>query len=190
MKKGKSIKKEKDVQGSRANKAGKKLEEMVAAEFMKRGIYPISYKEWQKRKPANALVRNVPYVNIYGRPARTEFLLVREGFSNVRIECRSQQVAGSVDEKLPYMFANSVACEEHTVLLVVDGDGFKKGAKGWLADQAAAIRHKNICVQSFKEFQDWVEGILGTSKIKVKRVYHGTKTGGTTYRGKAAGSRS
>jgi len=35
MKKGKSIKKEKDVQGSRANKAGKKLEEMVAAEFMK-----------------------------------------------------------------------------------------------------------------------------------------------------------
>jgi len=179
-----------DVQGARANKAGKKLEELVIAEFAKRGIYSVTYKEWLSNKSTNVLVKNVPYVTIYGRRGRSEFVLVREGFPDVRIECRSQQVAGSVDEKLPYLFNNAVACKEHVVLLVVEGEGFKKGAKGWLSDQAASIRHKNIHVHSFAEFQDWVEGVFGTTKIKIRKVYHGNRIGGTTYHGKTAGSRS
>ena len=185
--------KEKDVQGSRANKAGKKLEEMVAGEFIKHSVYPMSYRDWVDGGNMNVkgtLVKNVPYINIYGHTGRTEFVLVRDGFTNVRIECRSQQVAGSVDEKLPCLFENSVACEERTVILVVEGNGFKKGAKQWLTDKAAAVRHKNIYVMSFAELQKWVDEILGTKTTKVKRVYHGRKATGTTYRGKARRARS
>lgn len=174
----------KDVQGSRANKAGKKLEDMVRAEFVKHGVYSLPYRHWVVNEAVGAkgtLVMNVPYTTIYNHRGRSEFVLMRNGFSDVRIECRSQNVAGSVDEKLPYLFDNAVACEERTVLLVIEGDGFKKGAKGWLADQATAIKHKNIYVVSFVEFQNWVNRNLGTVKIKTKKIYQERKIKGVPY---------
>lgn len=155
----------KDKQGARANKSGKKLEDDV--EFYLCNNFDIvskQYKNWLNSKEAGTakgmLLKNVPYINIYGSNCRGEFVLSCSGRKDTRIECRKQTVSGSVDEKLPYFFANAVAFEEQNVILIVEGDGYKFGAKEWLRDSVNAIKHKNILMFSFEEFKEWVDNDL------------------------------
>lgn len=54
----------------------------------------------------------------------------------VRVEVKFQASAGSVDEKYPYMLLNGIyAYPESEVIFLVDGGGYKPGARKWLQDQ-------------------------------------------------------
>jgi hypothetical protein len=85
------------------------------------------------------LLRNVPYTNLYGGPSRSEF--VYRDFYNeidIRIECRWQEVPGSVDEKFPYLLLNARhAMPESEVWLIVDGSGARQRAINWFRGAAA-----------------------------------------------------
>ena len=81
----------------------------------------------------------------------------------IRIECKWQQSAGSVDEKLPYLYLNTIeAMPEKDIMILIDGDGFKTGAKEWLRN---AVKEKlytteensdtNVMVFSLAEFFTW-----------------------------------
>jgi hypothetical protein len=110
------------------------------------------------------LLKNVPFETIYKHKGNTEFLLLSKKHKlKIRIECKWQQSAGSVDEKLPYLYLNSIeAMPEKDIMILIDGDGFKQGAKEWLR---AAVRDKkystsenddkNIMVFSLSQFFTW-----------------------------------
>jgi len=155
-----------DPQGSKANSNGKRLEDMVEAELNKYGISSLSYSDWLNgvvRVPKGVkgmLFKNVPYTNVYGANSRGEFLLFLQGLADTRIECRSQTVAGSVDEKLPYFLENCKAFDEKNVIVVLEGNGYKAKAKEWFIENAHAVKFKNINVMSLKEFKSWIRGVF------------------------------
>jgi hypothetical protein len=78
------------------------------------------------------LWKNAPYESIYGTRCRSEFLL-QLGERKIRIECKYQSVAGSVDEKLPYLMMNfTQQVPEDETIIIIDGDGWRPGAVQWL----------------------------------------------------------
>ena len=78
------------------------------------------------------LWKNAPYESIYGTKCRSEFLLQLKE-RKIRIECKYQSVAGSVDEKLPYLMMNFTSqVPEDETIIIIDGDGWRPGAVQWL----------------------------------------------------------
>lgn len=86
----------------------------------------------------------------------------------IRIECKWQQVAGSVDEKLPYLYLNSIeAMPERHIVVIIDGKGWKSGAIPWLKEAASQRKYseslmseKKIEILSLTEFMTWANNIL------------------------------
>jgi len=160
------------TQGGHANKTGSVLENLVVGIISTHGFEVVPFKTYEKN-PANhgdeLLLRNVPYTTLYGTRGRTEFLLRSKKHDlNVRIECKWQQVAGSVDEKLPYLYLSSIeAIPEDEIILLIDGEGFRTGAKEWIREATRNRRYippdkptKNIRVMSSTEFLTWANNIF------------------------------
>ena len=96
------------AKGRSANITGNQLEVAVQTVLLNKGFEIEMYRVWNK-KPENygkeLLLKNVPFETIYGHRGNTEFLLISEKYNlRIRIECKWQQSAGSVDEKLPYLY--------------------------------------------------------------------------------------
>jgi ABC-type Fe3+-citrate transport system substrate-binding protein len=125
------------------------------------------YRKWDEN-PENygkeLLLKNVPFTTIYGHKGNTEFLLLSEKYKlKIRIECKWQQSPGSVDEKLPYLYLNTIeSMPENNIIILIDGNGFKSGAKKWLKDAVSKKlyttknnENKNVLVFSLTEFFTW-----------------------------------
>ena len=152
-------------QGLYANQFGGTLENLVISVFESKGFRVISYKEYQLNSDQsdNLLIKNAPFTTIYGHSGKTEFLLISKSHSlELRIECKWQQVAGSVDEKFPYVYLNCIeAIPENDILIIIDGAGAKKGSVQWLKDACKNKLYvnnnkcKNILIMSTVEFIAW-----------------------------------
>jgi len=129
------------------------------------GITSIMFSDWVHDRIQfpllikGLLLKNVPYITIYGGNGRGEFVLTLDGKKDIRIECRFQNVAGSVDEKLPYFFETALAFEERIVILIVEGEGYKHGAKAWLKSRCEGILYKDVLMFTFEEFKLWGRGV-------------------------------
>ena len=153
--------------GSLASGQGKILEETVISTFTRKGFEAVMWSEWNRHRGnfgSELLLKNVPFKNIYGHDGYTEFLLKSDKYSlEIRIECKWQQSAGSVDEKFPYLYLNCIeAMPETDILIIVDGGGAKEGAVRWLKNAAQhrlytndANRGKKIEVFNLSEFLQW-----------------------------------
>ena len=74
----------------------------------------------------------------------------REGIKEVKW----QQVGGSVDEKYPYLVLNIQMKYEVPTILILDGNGYKKGAEKWIRSQSG---HGNfLSVFNLQQFHAWV----------------------------------
>lgn len=154
------------TQGNIANSSGNVLEQAVVSTFKTKGFEVVKYREWEKhpeRYSNELLLENVPFETIYGHNGNTEFLLKSQEYDlEIRIECKWQQSAGSVDEKFPYLYLNCVhAMPEKDIIVIVEGGGYKEGALQWLKDAADQALYqdkekKNIQVLSLVEFLTWV----------------------------------
>jgi hypothetical protein len=160
--------------GRKTNITGTQLEKAVQTVLLEKGFEIIMYRVWNKN-PENygkeLLLKNVPFTTIYGHGGNTEFLLISEEYKlRIRIECKWQQSAGSVDEKLPYLYLNTIeAMPEKDIMILIDGDGFKAGAKTWLRN---AVKEKlytndknsdtNVMVFSLAEFFTWANNTFQT----------------------------
>jgi DNA adenine methylase len=71
------------------------------------------------------------------------------------IEAKWQQANGSVDEKFPYLVMNIREQYPYAAIVVLDGGGFKEGAKDWLRRQ---VDDKLVHVFNMMEFQRWTNG--------------------------------
>jgi hypothetical protein len=124
-------------QGQECNISGKLLEESIESAFRARGIHVSQYTSNDDLFERRILFRNVHYTSIYGARSFSEFSYRHAGIMLVRIECRSQQVAGSVDEKFPYLLKNAIdAMPEPCVWFVLDGTGARSRAVEWLKREA------------------------------------------------------
>lgn len=141
---------------AKANSNGRILEEQTASLVESILEYKTeSYK--QSKTEGNVLLKNAPYTSIYGRPSRTEFVLLHNN-RRIRIECKAQHTKGSADEKLPYLMDNfKNAIPEKEAIIIIEGDGFKKGAKQWLKNEA---RTSKIQVMDLQEFKAYLENGL------------------------------
>lgn len=159
-------------QGTLANESGNTLEQTVNSFFSNKGFEIVAYSDWKKH-PDNygqeLLLTNAPFTTIYQHRGNTEFLAKSEKYNfEIRIECKWQQVSGSVDEKLPYLYLNTIeAMPEKQIVIVIDGPGFKEGAKTWLRDTVRGKKYtdqtnqdKIIEVFSLSEFITWANKIL------------------------------
>ena len=153
--------------GRKINITGSQLEKAVQTVLLEKGFEIEMYRKWKANTDSygkELLLKNVPFTTIYGHGGNTEFLLLSEKYNlKIRIECKWQQSAGSVDEKLPYLYLNTIeAMPEKDIMILIDGDGFKPGAKTWLKN---AIEQKlytseencdiNIRVFYLTEFFTW-----------------------------------
>ena len=129
------------TQGAAANRNGGMVEQALMPIFLGCGFKIFSEKE-VKNNPTlidglnKYILTNVGYVSIYGsNKSRTEYLIVYID-RRIRVEVKFQASAGSVDEKYPYMMLNGIyAYPEKEVIFLVDGGGYKQGARKWLQDQ-------------------------------------------------------
>lgn len=124
-------------QGQECNISGKLLEESIERSFKVRGVHVSQHTRNGDLFERRVLLRHVPYVSIYGARSFSEFVYKHGGEMLVRIECRAQQVAGSVDEKFPYLLKNAIeAMPEPFVWFVLDGTGARSKAVEWLKREA------------------------------------------------------
>lgn len=155
------------TQGGQANKTGNVLEQLVISTLSAHGFASVKYSEYHKNKEnfgEELLLKNVPYTTLYNGRGFTEFLLISEKFNlEIRIECKWQQTAGSVDEKLPYVYLSAIeAIPENEVIILIDGPGFRDGAINWLKEASINQKYiptenldKNVRIMNSTEFLTW-----------------------------------
>ena len=149
-------------QGTKAIKNGLSLENLVEDCVVENLSVPSErYSQTDIRE--DILLKGVPYTNIYGNSrCKSEFVLHFKG-RKIRIECKAQHSKGSVDEKLPYLYMNFINnIEEDEAIIVIEGNGFKEGAKEWLR---AVCKGTKVRVMSFSEFRsECLKGLPKTTK--------------------------
>lgn len=154
------------TQGNLANDTGNNLERTVRDIFSRKGFEIVKYRTWIKNPKLytdELLLENVPFETIYKHQGNTEFLIKSKKYDlEIRIECKWQEVAGSVDEKFPYLYLNCIeAMPESTIIIIVDGGGYKTGALQWLKEVSENNtyiknnKHKDIKIFSLSEFMVW-----------------------------------
>jgi hypothetical protein len=154
-------------QGALASNQGKILEQTVESTFVRKGFEVLMFRDWEKHPDHHSgevLLKNCPFINIYNQGSNTEFLVISERKDcKIRIECKWQQSAGSVDEKFPYLYLNCIeAMPENHIVIIVDGGGARSGAVEWLKTAIAGAKYtteanhdKTIDVFTLSEFIQW-----------------------------------
>jgi hypothetical protein len=155
-------------QGTKANLSGAKLEHRVQGIIT--SALDVEAKYFSRTKIRdNILLKSVPYTNIYGSDkCRSEFVICKNN-RKIRVECKAQHASGSVDEKLPYLYLNfTSSIKEEEAVIVVEGDGFKAGAKKWLRDKC---KNTKVLVFNPVEFKAWVETGMPVKKVGLVKAY-------------------
>ena len=147
------------------------LEEQVESFLVQKGFLVDKYKHWEEEKnyikmfdlkENLLLLKDIPYINIYGTTSKTEFKIIIKNLEyEARIECKWQAEQGSVDEKFPYMYLNALRSPEENQIFIVDGGAYRPEALTWLKKvcdlRVGQIDYKNIKVMSFSEFMIFIE---------------------------------
>ena len=154
--------------GSKANRTGNSLERFVMQALADRGYDEFWNHKGQlyanrKLLGGKQFARQVPMDDtIYETVRKVDFFIVNEAKfpSDLIIECKWQQVKGSVDEKYPFLLYNIIRTGIPTVVLL-DGGGYKPAALKWLKSMVNP-KGALIAVWTMAEFQKQVNnGFLG-----------------------------
>lgn len=88
--------------------------------------------------PSRYVIKGYPHISLYGTKGRKEAFIRADG-SEWILEAKWQEAAGSVDEKLPYIWQSFLASGVQHWLVVLDGRYWKTGrgdaAARWLASK-------------------------------------------------------
>lgn len=152
------------TQGSLANMNGKIFENMLIPIFEAHGFKVFNESEINHIDLTHIrryVIKNASYMTIYDNKGKTEFVIV-DDFRRIRVEAKYQAAAGSVDEKYPYMLLNGIyQYPEKEIIFVVDGGGYKPGAREWLQNRINEnwldykSKGKDIKLMNISEFMNW-----------------------------------
>lgn len=124
-------------QGQQANSNGKRFEGMIAQQLLAQGYDKLTTLPVNMpRKPFFIHQLRKHFTGIYNSPLCVDFFAFHpiKYDTGLVIECKYQEVAGSVDEKFPYVIANLKATGCATILLLI-GSGAKRSAIDWCITQ-------------------------------------------------------
>jgi len=143
--------------GTEANLTGSALESFVRDALLARGYKKIEWNKFDRAVALGEPIFSQQYRmgrSIYETPFKIDFVVFhpQKWPDCLAIECKWQQVAGSVDEKFPYMVANLKERSKFDFVILLDGNGYKPGARRWLMQQQDK---KFIKLMSMSEFQTW-----------------------------------
>jgi hypothetical protein len=140
------------------------LKRIIEEEFTRRGVHSRNARDNGDNDDMlspRLLLKNVPYVSIYKRQARSPFLYRHFQDAAIRIHYACQEGNGSVDEKFPFMFLNARdAMPENEIWFVIDGDGAKEEGVEWFKEVAAATDTKTIRIMDLFEFRRAVKDLV------------------------------
>lgn len=108
------------------------------------------------------LVKNVPYTTLFRTPGRREYYVHSTEWCG-EIECKFQNVGGSVDEKMVYVTETLKRTDLHNLFVVYGGEYWNSGCGAaiieWLATEAELIgtefEDKELLVGTLDQFIDW-----------------------------------
>jgi hypothetical protein len=144
--------------GGRANKSGNTLEQTVEAILVTHGYAKSPNRNYGihtvKKQPVFFRQLNIGQT-IYDTNLNVDFFVYSptKHAKGLIVECKWQQSKGSIDEKYPYLVQNLLKTKE-TSLIVLDGGGYKPGAKAWL--KAQEEKHQKLSVHDLTGFISWV----------------------------------
>lgn len=144
--------------GKTANKTGVNLEKFIEDTLKRLGY---TFIESSKFAPAMYLKQPIYShqvkmgTNIYGLQNEFDFAVYHpeKHPEGLIIEAKWQQSQGTVDEKFPYLVINIQTKYPYKTVLVLDGNGYRKGAEKWVRSQ---VGNDLIHVFNMAEFQTWV----------------------------------
>ena len=89
-------------------------------------------------EPAQYAKQAICGKTIYETNRKVDFLVINHDLfpDGLIIECKWQQVSGSVDEKYPFLLFNIIKTGVHTVVLI-DGNGYRKAALHFLKEEVS-----------------------------------------------------
>lgn len=152
------------AQKGNASLSGAAFEDEIAAMLVANGFTLIAQRDWNEallyENPSlKVAITDAPYISIYGHRAHIEFLLI-SGERQVLVEAKRQRSRGSVDEKLPFVYHNALAnIGQREFVLVMDGDGWRSGARDWIRAKAQDLPGFEIF--DARQFADWVAREFG-----------------------------
>jgi hypothetical protein len=144
-----------DKQGKQANFNGKMLEEQVISIIKAAGYVQIKKdKEAKTGYTKYFITQCFMGDGVYNTKLYSDVVLYNSVKypEKLAIEMKWQQTPGSVDEKYPYLVLNIKEVFECPAIIVIDGEGYKRGALDWLKDQKD---DKLIEVFNLTEFLKW-----------------------------------
>ncbi len=129
------------TQGHKANRSGKRVEDLIAHMLHVQGL------SYQRQAPIGH--------GIYNTPLHADFLVLdAPGYPHgLIVECKWQDVGGSVDEKFPYLVANIKECYPYPTIIVLCGSGYRKEAERWLRRQVSG---RLVAVYSLEQMLSWL----------------------------------
>jgi hypothetical protein len=144
--------------GTTANYTGTVLEKYAISRLEERGytyILPDKFMPSRILKQPFYTRKFTIGKSIYGTKQICDFILYHphKWPNNLVIECKWQQSGGSVDEKFPYLVLNITMKYETPTIILLDGNGYKKGAETWLRKEAGNGNLKHVF--NMTEFSTW-----------------------------------
>lgn len=178
------------LSGKKANFNGKQFEQRVEGVFKYcLGFITLTQPQWNQMKCGpnlndyhGFLIKNYSYTKANGVKGRMEFLALSKLYNlQARIECRSQQNRGSVDEKFLdlYLSAISKKYELNHTIIIIDGAGVGKKPLNFLkdcaihkyyADSVLNDFNKEVDVFNFTEFLNWANDVRSHRDYKKDEV--------------------
>lgn len=150
------VKKTRTPQG--ANYTGSVLEKFVGDRLVERGY---QFVDRTKFKAAMYLEQPIYSTqvdigaSIYGTKRKCDFIIYHPELwpEGLVIECKWQQIGGSVDEKFPFTVHNIKEQSPYRTVLLLGGGGYKRSAEEWVRNQ---VDDKLLHVFNMSQFQSWV----------------------------------
>ena len=143
-----------------ATDSGMRLEKRIEDTLVDLRIEVIPVKDWKESRLYEepdllVAIKRAPYVNLYGGRSQVEFLLINGG-RQLMIEAKRQMVPGSNDEKLAWVYLTAKnAYPDREYLLVIEGDGWRPGAKEWIKRRSEET--PGFHVVSPEELEGWID---------------------------------
>jgi hypothetical protein len=139
--------------GKTATRTGGKLERVVENALRDEGYTKVKTTDGTLSQVKTFAKGPAIAKTIYGTTWKPDYLCCTPVYPRLLIECKWQQVNGSVDEKYPFLLQNILLTKIPTII-VIDGGGMKEGAVDWLRSQVDGTIL--LGVYSMREFHQMV----------------------------------
>lgn len=146
-----------------AHVTGSNFEQTIISVARNAGFPLVAVEDTNQIKEDKVLIASPPYINVTGRKATSDFLLINRK-QRIRIEALWQQSRGSIDLKLGhyYTIATNEVYPEDFVILIIDGHGWRTGLVNWYKKMAKNYnKHsdKKLYILNLDEFMTWISAL-------------------------------